>query len=284
MAGADLPACHRLWRAATWQQLCGPHLCTRTVTHSAPSTQPGLLPTEKLKRDKSTHTVDKTHKPRATRQTCTRRHTQPVCLFQTHRCVRYKRISLPVTLTYSDPFLHMDSAGLQQTHSCNLPRGACTQPNCMSSLHAQLHTLLPATRHAALSVKCEHESQLHCADLVMCPYTAEETTTRRPVALAQATAPGSNLGTPCKYQCYKHVLSPGPCKAGKKGWDRAVILILPSTLRYVCAVCRLLLRSGGQGQPWPPALGRSELHSASCCPGSGRSCQSGLEAGGGAGT
>lgn len=145
---------------ATWQQLCGPHLCTNTHMHTHPPVLSGWAhsPPSGPKSDKSTHMVDKNTQSHSRLQTHTWLHTATVCLPQTHIRTWYKQISLPQTPEYSVSFPLADLPRLRQRLAlsaficADFLRHMHTQrahtPKSTFSLHTQLCTLLPATSHS----------------------------------------------------------------------------------------------------------------------------------------
>lgn len=117
------------------------HRCT----HIAQFSVAGLVPYHWGQRATShTYGRQKHTKPQPPTNTQAASDTGMACLFQTHRCIWYKQISLPEAFIYSKCFLHMDSAHLRQRHSHSLRMCRHMHPKAHSPYTLNC-ILLPAT-------------------------------------------------------------------------------------------------------------------------------------------
>lgn len=192
-------------RTATWQQLCGPHLCTNIQMHTFPPVLSGWAHSPPLgpKSDKSTHMVDKNTQSHSRLQTHTQLHTQLWSVFLRHmdaygtnRLVFFRH-SYTVNLSYTQIWLALGQDSLLQPsymqiswdvgiHRGHMPPTVLSPytPNCTHYCQSQV-TVLSV-------VKCKHKHQFSCADLVRMllqshPKPHQLHTHRCPFALKHAT-------------------------------------------------------------------------------------------------
>lgn len=108
------------WGTATWQQPCGPGLCTHRRTHITQFSVAGLVPATGAKQRQVTRMVDKNTQSHSHPQTHTRLHTQLQSVFDGHtdtygtsRSV-FLRHSYTMSLSYTQTGLALGKDSLSQ--------------------------------------------------------------------------------------------------------------------------------------------------------------------------
>lgn len=166
-------------RKATWQQLCGPRLCTNIQMHTFHPVLSGQVHSPPLgpKSDKSTHMGAKNTQSHSCPKTHTASHTAMACLSQTLGCTWHKQISLLQTFTYSETFRHTDLACLtpRVTLSVFICADFLRHMHTQRDTHPTVHSpYTPSRTHycqpqgTVLSVvKCKQKHQFSCTDSYM---------------------------------------------------------------------------------------------------------------------